>query len=156
MSNAQAKPKGKNDKGKIHDIRDRLQRRAQASNKKELQCNSQETFAMYDLAVVLDQAVVRLRRHMGITIDSNEAMANLNEIGTALCVLEAKINTAATLTGLKWYKRPKGLQRIGAGLSLPGFVEKRADTPEQMDPAGGAPEPGPNKAPTDPNLVGRN
>jgi hypothetical protein len=90
----------------------RLQLLAVERNARVLLCSVPETYALMDVGMALDQGIKRLRNGFLVTLPADKVIPALEKINVAMCVLEEAVKEAAQLTGMDWYKTPRGIKKL--------------------------------------------
>lgn len=90
----------------------RLQLLAAEKNARVLLCSVPETYALMDVGMALDQGIKRLRNSFMVTLAADQVIPALEKINVAMCVLEEAVKEAAGLTGMNWYKTPRGIKKL--------------------------------------------
>jgi hypothetical protein len=97
---------------------DRLQVLAAERNARVLLCSVPETYALMDVGMALDQAIKRLRNGILVTLPVEQVIPALKKINVAMCVLEEAVKEAGQLTGINWYKTPRGIKKLRRQLHM--------------------------------------
>jgi hypothetical protein len=90
----------------------RLQLLAVERNARVVLCSVPETYALMDVGMALDQGIKRLRNGFLVTLPADKVIPALEKINVAMCVLEEAVKEAAQLTGMDWYKTPRGIKKL--------------------------------------------
>ena len=96
----------------------RLQLLAAEGNARVLLCSVPETYALMDVGMALDQGIKRLRNGFMVTLPAGQVIPALEKINIAMCVLEVAVKEAAELTGMNWYKTPRGIKKLRQQLHM--------------------------------------
>jgi hypothetical protein len=96
----------------------RLQSLAAERNARVLLCSVPETYALMDVGMALDQGIKRLRNGFLVTLPADQVIPVLEKINVAMCVLEEAVKEAAQLTGMNWYKTPRGIKKFRQQLHM--------------------------------------
>jgi len=96
----------------------RLQLLAAEGNARVLLCSVPETYALMDVGMALDQGIKRLRNGFMVTLPAGQVIPALEKINVAMCVLEVAVKEAAELTGMNWYKTPRGIKKLRQQLHM--------------------------------------
>ena len=96
----------------------RLQLLAVERNARVLLCSVPETYALMDVGMALDQGIKRLRNGFLVTLPADKVIPALEKINVAMCVLEEAVNEATQLTGMNWYKTPRGIKKLRRQLQM--------------------------------------
>jgi hypothetical protein len=96
----------------------RLQLLAVERNARVVLCSVPETYALMDVGMALDQAIKRLRNGFLVTLQADKVIPALEKINVAMCVLEDAVKEAAQLTGMDWYKSPRGIKKLRQQLHM--------------------------------------
>ncbi len=96
----------------------RLQLLAAERNARVLLCSVPETHALMDVGMALDQGIKRLRNGLMVTLPAGQVIPALEKINVAMCVLEVAVKEAAELTGMNWYKTPRGIKKLRQQLHM--------------------------------------
>jgi hypothetical protein len=96
----------------------RLQSLAAERNARVLLCSVPETYALMDVGMALDQGIKRLRNGFLVTLPADQVIPALEKINVAMCDLEVAVKEAAQLTGMNWYKTPRGIKKLRRQLQM--------------------------------------
>jgi hypothetical protein len=96
----------------------RLKLLAAERNARVLLCSVPETYALMDMGMALDQAIKRLRNGIMVTLPVEQVIPALKKINVAMCVLEEAVKEAGQLTGINWYKTPRGIKKLRRQLHM--------------------------------------
>jgi hypothetical protein len=96
----------------------RLQLLAVERNARVLLCSVPETYALMDVGMALDQGIKRLRNGFLVTLPADQVIPALEKINVAMCDLEVAVKEAAQLTGMNWYKTPRGIKKLRQQLQM--------------------------------------
>ena len=105
----------------------RLQLLAAERNARVLLCLVPETHALMDVSMALDQGIKRLRNGFMVTLPAGQVIPALEKINVAMCVLEVAVKEAAELTGMNWYKTPRGIKKLRQQLHMYLTVQDDSD-----------------------------
>jgi hypothetical protein len=96
----------------------RLQLLAVEKNARVLLCSVPETYALMDVGMAMDQGIKRLRNNFLVTLPADKVIPALEKINVAMCVLEEAVKETAQLTGMDWYKTPRGIKKLRQQLQM--------------------------------------
>jgi hypothetical protein len=96
----------------------RLQLLVAERNARVLLYSVPETYALMNVGIALDQGIKRLCNGFMVTFPAEQVIPALEKINVAMCVLEEAVKEATELTGMNWYKTPRGIKKLRQQLHM--------------------------------------